>query len=982
MSNGIRISDKAPLAGVDHVYALHNGTSGPLPIAALVSTIGTPATFASRALLRAAWSDGLLPDGRLVSDGRVLYIAQAGATDIPDLPGLKPYVPGYGDAHFWHFADNAVPGVVDSTADLAAALVYVQAVNSEGDPGAGGVLLLPAESILVADDDADGVIFTIRKPMTLAGHGQLATLIRCATLTDTVFLVQPLNPMDGDVLTYVNFRDLLGEQDVDEGLTVPTSSRFIRYDRASGTLDNVHSRNWFRHYELNGCPEGMRFNNIDTSSTVSFDVNSDTPGNAKSSAHIAIMARKMTPGVAASYHDMGEVNYTGLTGGTFTIGNSVVVDANNYAEIIDIDEHDDGTTTLKLVLPERVGHFYPGDTLTEYTENAPPFSTPTGVSATATLGTATMVIGYDNLAGGTPVKGNALVLDASNYGVITDVRGLEVDLEVTGTLSDNDSLAEYVETSPPFSTATGVTLDVDGAPVNNGNEIDVTMTGTLTDNASLTEYEETEAPFSTATGVTLNVDGTPWLGGNYWLESNTVMIDGWNGRAGALVDTDHTEFALLMDSIDFITMTNSHPAWGDTAPIGIIPRQYNISMTNLQLQMLCDPLPLATRSLHGIYIKDDYRMGNSSASDLVLGGGTVIAGCSSHGLFCDCRWQGMTFGDGATKLVGDAAFYFDGNVSGIDGGNWRCRNVGFNENGFACLHLVDANGVRWDGLRGNGIEDLVRVPSFDLGTGIGAQDVSLGGLHASNASGKVVNADTAADYFVTPDGHSTDEVNLIKAASSLYLPQIYGKFTITGPQGTVINGIDTTCRFDGREFTLIFSDSYTLTHSAGFDLGGWDLETEAGMVLKFVCSRSITAGLNKVQLLNRPPEEKDWTPVITDGTTTATAAVSGHYQRVGKRVTVSGSVACSSLNGMTGNPRMSGLPFVAASGRYGGGVAVQGSGLNLGAASGVDLTLRAIAGQDFMQIYRWDAGTGTTQITAAELSDSGAFEFEAVYFTD
>jgi hypothetical protein len=248
---------------------------------------------------------------------------------------------------------------------------------------------------------------------------------------------------------------------------------------------------------------------------------------------------------------------------------------------------------------------------------------------------------------------------------------------------------------------------------------------------------------------------------------------------------------------------------------------------------------------------------------------------------------------------------------------------------------------------------------------------------ATNMSGKTVNADTAADYFVLPNGHSTDEVNRVASTSSLYLPQIYGKFTVTGT--TTITGFDPECRFDGRVVTLIFADACTLTHSAAFDLGGWDLETEAGMVLEFMCSRSITAGLNKVQLLNRPPEEGTWTPSITDGTTSATATVDAQYTRIRSRVHISGSIACSTLNSMSGNPRLDGLPYSVAAGREGGGVVTQASGLNLGASTGVNLTLRAAAGLGYMEIHRWDAGTGTTQITAAELSDDGAFDFEAQY---
>lgn len=45
----------------------------------------------TRANLVADWVDGLYPDGTILSDGTVQYVASAGATAIPDLPGLLPF---------------------------------------------------------------------------------------------------------------------------------------------------------------------------------------------------------------------------------------------------------------------------------------------------------------------------------------------------------------------------------------------------------------------------------------------------------------------------------------------------------------------------------------------------------------------------------------------------------------------------------------------------------------------------------------------------------------------------------------------------------------------------------------------------------------------------------------------------------------------------------------------------------------------------
>ncbi|MFC0161066.1 hypothetical protein CDZ97_11285 [Mameliella alba] len=783
--------------------------------------------YNGRTALANNYSNGGRDDGSLITDGRLLYVAEEDAT-ATGITGVMPFMPGFGDAHLYHFGENTTPGTTDMTAAVK------RFIDWNAAAGGGKVLIWPQEEVYVDPVVAGQPIFTVRHPMVIWAYGELDAVITTDSLTSTVFLVQPEDPMDGDILRFVNFHGLKFEQQAEIGAP-PTSSRAIVYDRSRGTIENCHFRNWFRHIELRGTPEGVRVDNSDLSSTISFDLNTDTAADADSSAHIAILARKMTPGLVGSYHDLGEINITARSGGTFTVGKGIAVDSSNYGKIVRIQTHDDGTECLTVKANARVGHFYEGDTLTEYDETEPPFSTATGVTATATQGTGVLTIDYDNLAGGVPTVGNALVLDASNYGRIIRVRestatvaASQIDLEITGTISNNDSLTEYEETSPPFSTATGVTLDA---------------------------------------------ASDQFLGGNFWVECNSVYLNNLNKRAGALEATDATEFTLLIDSMDGLYCTNSHIAWGDTACVGIFPRQYNISCTNIQINnTLIDPLPLDTRSLYGVYIHDAYELENSSASDLMLTGGTVIAGCSSHALVCDIKWAGMTFADGVSKLVGEGGFVLGSStvssnrVTSVDI-DWKFRNIDTEENGFACLHLLNASRVRADGLMGDTITDLVYVPTYDSGTGIGPVDVSLGGLFASGirSGGKVVNAETSADYWVDPNGHSSDETPIVNSTSTLYLSQIYGKFRVNGT--TTINNIDTTCLFDGREFTLIFEDALTINSAGNIDLNGLSsLTTEAGMVLTFVNSRSDTVGLNKVQLVSPRIFSKSGTATdTTDG---------------------------------------------------------------------------------------------------------------------
>lgn len=84
------------------------------------------ARFATRAALVSAWSDGDQPDGTVVTDGTVSYVAQSGATDISDLPGLVPY----GDVWLEHFGvvtstDRTAP-TTDYTSEVQAAMDYTR----------------------------------------------------------------------------------------------------------------------------------------------------------------------------------------------------------------------------------------------------------------------------------------------------------------------------------------------------------------------------------------------------------------------------------------------------------------------------------------------------------------------------------------------------------------------------------------------------------------------------------------------------------------------------------------------------------------------------------------------------------------------------------------------------------------------------------------------------------------------------------------
>jgi len=129
-------------------------------------------------------------------------------------------------------------------------------------------------------------------------------------------------------------------------------------------------------------------------------------------------------------------------------------------------------------------------------------------------------------------------------------------------------------------------------------------------------------------------------------------------------------------------------------------------------------------------------------------------------------------------------------------------------------------------------------------------------------------------------------------------------------------------------------------------------------------------------------EEGTWTPVISDGTNNATMTDTyneGKYIKIGKMVHLSGYVLTDSLGSVTGNIRITGLPFTNSSG-FGylvGGVAGAGGNLNL--TSGQNITLTISTGSNYIILNVWDATTGSNQMTASQWSADGQIQVGITY---
>ena len=125
-------------------------------------------------------------------------------------------------------------------------------------------------------------------------------------------------------------------------------------------------------------------------------------------------------------------------------------------------------------------------------------------------------------------------------------------------------------------------------------------------------------------------------------------------------------------------------------------------------------------------------------------------------------------------------------------------------------------------------------------------------------------------------------------------------------------------------------------------------------------------------------ETGTWDAVLSDGTREMAmhpTYKTGDYTRIGNIVHVSGDFATTDLDGgsgdATGAIRITGLPFTSANdvGVYSGGGAALGVGLDI--TAGESVSYYVAKNITYINLYIWNAATGTAAMTATEWSDNG-----------
>ena len=120
-------------------------------------------------------------------------------------------------------------------------------------------------------------------------------------------------------------------------------------------------------------------------------------------------------------------------------------------------------------------------------------------------------------------------------------------------------------------------------------------------------------------------------------------------------------------------------------------------------------------------------------------------------------------------------------------------------------------------------------------------------------------------------------------------------------------------------------------------------------------------------------EEGTWTPVLSDGTNNATmdAQAAGSYTRIGNRVFINAYIITSSLGSVSGNLRVTGLPFTTADSNDGIGAGVAGYGVNFNLASGESVSFRTIKNTTYMILEVWGGTGGSAAMTSTKWTNTG-----------
>ncbi len=300
------------------------------------------------------------------------------------------------------------------------------------------------------------------------------------------------------------------------------------------------------------------------------------------------------------------------------------------------------------------------------------------------------------------------------------------------------------------------------------------------------------------------------------------------------------------------------------------------------------------------------------------------------------------------------------NINSITISNAQWAFVGAFDQGLTTISNVSFGAVDLSGILS--VDDVTDSTSPTTGSihtdgGLGvAKDVFIGGSY--NTTGEFISSHALGISLGSVANKnrvqaSATELILLNSSNQTIAAFLLDRSAIL-PGGTNITDLGSGA--------LEFKDAYlsgTIVAGTGIKLGG-------------------TAPANLLD----DYEEGTWTPVLSDGTNNATHDVqNGTYTKIGHMVHVKARLRVTSLGSVSGDIRITGLPFTTTNSSGTNGVLTMGSatGMALGTA-GFSINGFTQVNATYINLTLWDVAIGNTNMQATEWSATGDAIFEVIYY--
>jgi hypothetical protein len=178
--------------------------------------------------------------------------------------------------------------------------------------------------------------------------------------------------------------------------------------------------------------------------------------------------------------------------------------------------------------------------------------------------------------------------------------------------------------------------------------------------------------------------------------------------------------------------------------------------------------------------------------------------------------------------------------------------------------------------------------------------------------------------------------------------------------------------------------SNSVNLASGLDVADGDITVASGHGISFAATSDGTTMDNE---LFDDYEEGSWTWTLTDGSNNATAQSggwnTGYYRKIGGLAYVTAYIRISSLGSVSGDVKVTGLPFTSMSGNTIGTASgfASGRATNLNVTAGQVLGYQVGAGVSESQLRLYDDAGGTTAMQGSEVSGDAIFIMTVIYPT-